>query len=167
MEIGKMRRRTRELKKISEIEHILEIEKICHLGMSVDDQPYVIPMIYVYNENAFYFHCAEVGTKLDMIKDNDKVCIEVESNGVDDLVENQGSPCMWGLPYKSVIAFGRAEISDDEKEKIKMFDLLIKKLKPKGYNQEKNIYMEKRLKGARLIKVTVDSMTGKCWDGVK
>lgn len=167
MEIGKMRRRTREITEKKEIEAILERESICHLAMCTEEQPYVIPMLYAYKDNCFYFHCAEVGAKLDILEQNNSVCIEVESNKAEALVENTNTPCMWGLPYESVVVFGKATVSDDRDVKLKAFDLLVEKIHTPGYEHSRDKYLEKRLNGARVIVVEVEKMTGKKWDGVK
>ncbi|MEA4922653.1 MAG: pyridoxamine 5'-phosphate oxidase family protein [Eubacteriaceae bacterium] len=167
MEPEKMRRRTREITDRNEIEEILAGEKICHLSMCDDGQPYVIPMLYVYKDGYFYFHCAEVGMKLDILDRNEKVCIEVEKTDPDDIVKNVNTPCMWGLPYKSVVAFGTAEVSDDNDIKPGIMDMLVEKVKPEGYVHSRDKYLEKRMKGSRLIIAKVTSMTGKKWNGVK
>ncbi|MEG0157416.1 MAG: pyridoxamine 5'-phosphate oxidase family protein [Anaerovoracaceae bacterium] len=167
MEMGKMRRRTREITSTEEIEQILMREKICHLAMSVEDQPYVIPMMYAYEAGTIYMHCAEIGTKLEMLARNEKVCVEVQSNTVDDLILNSGKPCDWGFSFESVVAFGTAEVIDDREQKIAAYTLLTEKNRPKSDAPWEAEFIEKKIVGSRLIKITIREMTGKRWNGVK
>ena len=51
--------------------------------------------------------------------------------------------------------------------KIKAYDNLVKKMMPKGYVHEENSYVEKKLKGTFIIKVPIESMSGKKWNGIK
>jgi len=167
MEIGKLRRRDREIKNPDEIKEILSTQKVCHLAMCVDRQPYVIPMLYAYEDNVLYFHCAEVGQKLDMLRQNPNVCFEILSINSEDIVKNSDKPCDWGWEYESVIGYGQAEIIDDRDVKIKAYNLFVDKLKPAGYVHREELYTEKKIKGTFIIRVTIESMTGKRWDGTK
>jgi nitroimidazol reductase NimA-like FMN-containing flavoprotein (pyridoxamine 5'-phosphate oxidase superfamily) len=162
-----MRRRDREIKDPAEIEDILKRQNICHLAMCAEDRPYVIPMIFAFEEDTVYFHCAEVGQKLDMLRANPNVCFEVQSSETSAVVENSGKPCDWGIIYESVIGFGKAEIIDDRETKIKVYNLIVSKMHPPGYTHDEVLYTEKKIKGTFIIKVKIDSMTGKRWDGTK
>ncbi len=167
MEIGQMRRRDREIKDREEIIGILNRQHICHLAMCAENQPYVIPMIFAYQDNALYFHCAEVGTKLDILRKNHNVCFEVQSSITEKVVENTYKPCDWGISYESVIGFGTAEILNDREDKIDAYRLLVNKMKPEHYSHSDDLYTEKKITGTLIIKVTISSMTGKRWDGSK
>ncbi|MCL1808723.1 MAG: pyridoxamine 5'-phosphate oxidase family protein [Clostridiales bacterium] len=162
-----MRRRDREIKDIDEIVRLLEDNKICHLAMCAGEQPYVVPMLYAYEGGSMYFHCAEVGQKLDMIRANPNVCFEVQASQTEEVIENSGKPCYWGISYESVIGFGKAEILGDRETKIKVYNLIVGKMKPPGYVHSEEMYTEKKIKGTFIIKVKIDSMTGKKWDGTK
>ncbi|MCL1983164.1 MAG: pyridoxamine 5'-phosphate oxidase family protein [Clostridiales bacterium] len=162
-----MRRRDREIKDMAEIVHILETQRVCHLAMCSESQPYVVPMLYAYEDGAMYFHCAEVGQKLDMLRANPNVCFEVQASTAEEVVENSGKPCYWGIAYESVIGFGKAEIIGDRETKIKVYDMIVGKMRPTGYVHSQELYTEKKIKGTFIIKVKIDSMTGKKWDGTK
>lgn len=167
MEIGNMRRRTREIKDINEIDKIIEEGKICHLAMCCDDQPYVIPMLYGFDGESIYFHCADVGTKLDILRQNNKVCIEIQSSNVNDIIHNSGKPCDWGIAFESVVIFGNAKFVEDRAEKVKAFDLLVNKMRPEKYTEKNHDYVEKKIVGSVLIKVDIEKKTGKKWNGIK
>ena len=70
--------------------------------------PYGTPMNHWYNEDdgAVYFHCGNVGHRLDALRENDKVsfCVYGQQWKEED---------SWAWNVKSVIVFGRMEIVDD------------------------------------------------------
>lgn len=163
----RMRRRDREIKEQQEIVEILKKGQVCHLAMCRDNKPYVVPMLYVYDDNIMYFHCAEVGEKLDILKENDEVCFEMANSGA-EIIENGGKPCDWGYSFESVIGFGKAVIvKDDDAEKRKVYDLMVEKMKPESYEVTPDQYVEKKVKYSYIIKVKIESMTGKKWSGHK
>jgi len=109
-----MRRSQSEITDPLLIEQLLKKASVCHLGLSDNGQPYVVPMNYGYAEKSFYLHCAQEGRKLDIISRNNQVCIEVV---IDYSIESADSACSWTTRFTSVIGFGRAKVIDDPLEK--------------------------------------------------
>ena len=72
-----MRRNEREIKDREEMEAIIQRAQVCRIGLSEKDVPYIVPMDFGYKGNCLYFHCASEGKKLDMIRQNSKVCFEI------------------------------------------------------------------------------------------
>ena len=60
------------------VEDLLDRAPVGRLGMSVDDQPLVVPLNYVYTDGKVYFHSASEGQKVDFLRKNPKVCFEVD-----------------------------------------------------------------------------------------
>ena len=79
-----MRRSDREVTDIDQIMEIVDQAKILHLGMFAEGYPYVVPLHYGYEyENGvltFYLHSAGEGRKMDLIRANPNVCVELEAN---------------------------------------------------------------------------------------
>ncbi len=77
-------RRKIEVTNIIEILQIIEKAKVLHLALFDADYPYIVPLHYGYEYTEgiliFYMHCAKEGHKLDLIRSNPNVCIEVESD---------------------------------------------------------------------------------------
>ena len=110
-----------------QIRNILDTAKVLHLGLAVDNEPYVVPMNYGYTmENGklvLYLHSAQKGKKLDMMRDNPKVFFEMDC----DWVPFEGEkPCQYGLGYSSIMGCGTAQIVEDVEEKIKAMSALMK-----------------------------------------
>ena len=78
-----MRRQEREIRDEAEIQEILEKGLVCRLGLYDGQYPYVVPLNYGYRNGCIYFHCAREGRKIDILKKNDRVCIEVDIDSRD------------------------------------------------------------------------------------
>jgi nitroimidazol reductase NimA-like FMN-containing flavoprotein (pyridoxamine 5'-phosphate oxidase superfamily) len=148
-----MRRQEREIRDEKEIRQILETGLVCRLGLYDGQYPYVVPMNYGYQGGRLYFHCAREGRKMDILKSNDRVCIEVD---IDARIIRGEAPCRWTAKYRSVIGFGRARIIDDEKEKKSGLDVIMA-----HYGGSGGSYDEKSLQRTSLIEVVLERLTGK------
>ena len=153
-----MRRKDREVTNIDEIKQIIERAKILHLGLFDSEYPYIVPLHYGYEfteeKLVFYLHSAKEGHKLDLIRVNPNVCIEMECDV--NLVSGGEVPCKYGATFSSVIGRGRAEVLDDVQEKIKGLALLMKN----QTGQEFTIN-EQMASAVEVIKVVVDEFTAK------
>jgi len=125
-----MRRKDREVTDIREILQIVDKAKILHLGLSDGDYPYIVPLHFGYEyaedrqELIFYMHGAKEGHKLDRIRENPNVCIELECDI--ELVSGGENPCRYGSAYASVIGKGQAALVEDVREKIEGLKRLMK-----------------------------------------
>ena len=123
-----MRRKDREITDTAGILRIVGSAKYLHLGLSDGDCPYIVPLHYGYEfedgQLVFFLHSAKEGHKLDLIRANPNVCVELEC-GVEP-VSGGDVPCRYGAAFASVIGRGRAEIVTDAQEKIRGLSLLMK-----------------------------------------
>jgi len=117
-----------------------------------EGQPYGTPVHYVFYKGNIYFHAATVGTKLDNIKENQKVCFTV-------VTTSEVEPEKFSTIYESVMAFGKAAVTDEE-EKVKILMELVKKYSPE-YIKEGEAYIEASKNATVVIKIEVGSFTGK------
>lgn len=152
-----MRRKDREITDIRDIEKIIAGARYLHLGMFDGDFPYVVPMHYGYELKAgkiiFYMHCAKEGHKLDCIKKNNNVFIEIDMG---EAIITADIPCKYGAAYESVMCRGKAEIIDDKEEKVQALELLMKT--QTGENHKIDVAMSEQVS---VIRVDVLSYTGK------
>lgn len=149
---NEMRRKDRELKK----DVVLEIlTKSNHGVLSLngeDGYPYGVPLSYIYKDNAFYFHCATKGTKLDLIEKSNKAefCVVADVETI---------PEKFTTKYKSVMAFGNViELFDEEKEE-HLIELLYK-YSP-DFIEEGKKYISIAKNNTRVLKLNVEKMTAK------
>jgi len=114
-----MRRSEREVKGREELSAILKKCAVGRIGLSVDGQPYVVPMNFGFEWEDdtlnLYFHCANEGRRLDMIKDNNKACFQADCSH--KLVTAE-KPCDHSFRYESIIASGPIEVLSEKEDRI-------------------------------------------------
>jgi nitroimidazol reductase NimA-like FMN-containing flavoprotein (pyridoxamine 5'-phosphate oxidase superfamily) len=149
-----MRRKEKEITEKKGIEEVLCSAMVCRLAMSAADQPYMVPLCFGYKDGNLYFHCAREGMKLDILQKNKKVCFECDMGHE---VVRSDTPCEWGMKGLSVIGFGRAHLIDAPEAKREALDLIMEHYGGKG----PFLYKEKGFEKSLIIKVEIESMTGK------
>lgn len=123
MEFRKMRRSRQQLSK-SECEDILETATSGTLALLGDNgYPYAVPLSHVYDDGKIYFHSALSGHKVDAIMHCDKASFCVVA--ADDV-----HPSEFTTYFKSVIAFGRIHIVEEDNEKLHAAVLLGSRFNP-------------------------------------
>lgn len=148
-----MRRKDREIDDRSAIEEILRRAAVCRIAMFDGQSPYLVPMCFGYAGDCLYLHCATEGKKTDILKENPRVCFEVD---VDQELIRGPQPCQWGLRYRSVIGFGNAVIVEDLKEKQCALDVLME-----HFGGEASSYPDNGLCQVTIIRIDIESLTGK------
>ena len=116
---------------------ILDTAKVLHLGLAVDNEPYVVPMNYGYTMEegklVLYLHSAVKGRKLDMMQTNPNVFFSIDC----DRMPFEGKlPCQYGLVYSSVMGRGTATIVEDVEEKKQAMTILMKTQTGKDFSFE-------------------------------
>lgn len=146
----------RKEKMISQ-EEIMEVLETAEYGVlstvSGDGIPYGTPVNFVFMDGAIYFHCATEGHRLGNIAANDNVCFTVV-----DSVELM--PDQFNTKYRSVIAFGKAEVLENEAEKKAALLGIVKKLSP-GFIESGMKYIDSSVDKAHVIRISISEMTGK------
>jgi len=152
-----MTKRERQITDEGQIMQILDTAKVLHLGLAVDNEPYVVPMNYGYTTEdgklIIYLHSALRGKKLDMIRANPKVFVELDC----DLTPFEGDkPCQYGLSYSSVMGRGTARIVEDVEEKKKAMSILMKTQTGRDFT-----FDEKLVGIVAVIRIDVSEYTAK------
>ena len=152
-----MRRKDKEIVDEKAMVSIIEKAIVCRVAMCWKDEPYVIPMNFGYRDNYIYLHSAREGRKLDILQNNNKVCIEFDVDV--ELVQSQKA-CKTSMKYKSVLAFGKAVILKDIAEKKRALDIIMHHY---HYHNSPSVfhYPEDVLGKVIIIKVKVEKITGK------
>ncbi len=148
-----MRRSDKEIKDRRELESIIKSAGVCHLGLSDNDTPYVVPVNFGYRDNQLYFHSATQGKKIDILKRNNRVCFELDTGH--ELVKSE-IPCTWGMKYRSVIGFGRAFFVEEPGEKKRVLNAIMEHYAGNSYD-----FSRDQLEKVVVIRIEIDSMTGK------
>ncbi|MCI8796429.1 MAG: pyridoxamine 5'-phosphate oxidase family protein [Dorea sp.] len=156
-----MRRDDREVKNMEEIQEILDTCKVCRLGMADGSRIYIVPMNFGYEFEGdsliLYFHGAGEGRKLELIRKNPEVGIEMDCRH--ELAEGR-VPCQYSYYYGSVIGDGKAEIVEEPEEKLKALGVIMKHQTGKDFPEfTTNPKIEKAV---AVIRVKVGNYTCKC-----
>ncbi len=136
---------------------ILEKSSNGVLGVLGDEgYPYTVPVSFVYKDGNIYFHCATEGHKLDAIRREPKVsfCVTAQDNVIAQ---------DFNTLYKSVIAFGKAEILKDGAAKRKALEVIIEKYSA-GYMEKGKVYIRDEWENCVAVQITVEHLTGKFGD---
>jgi len=163
MQFKAMRRKDREIADPTEIAKIMSDAQVGRIGLSMNEQPYVVPVNFAFDRERIYFHCADIGMKLDFLRTNPRVCFEVDEN----LGTVPGpAPWLFGTAYRSVIAFGIARILTDPDEKAMATKLITTKYAGEQMADMITPRLTEKYRsslGSRLVvvEIKVDSITGK------
>ena len=141
----------------AKIRAILDTAKVLHLGLAVDNEPYVVPMNYGYcmeeGRLTLYLHSAVKGKKLDMVQANPRVFFELDC----DRMPFEGKvPCQYGLVYSSIMGRGTASIVEDVEEKKQAMSLLMKTQTGKDFSFE-----DRLVSIVSVIRIDVTEYTAK------
>lgn len=115
--------------------------------------PYAVPISYVYSEGKLYFHSALSGHKVDAIRSCDRASFCV-------VAEDDVKPALYTTFFRSVIAFGRIHIVDDEAEKLAAARLLGNRYNPHQYEALQK-ELENGLARMLVIRLDIEHLTGK------
>lgn len=148
-----MRRKEKEIRDRQRIEDIMKKALVCRIAMCDDGAPYLVPVNFGYEDNALYIHSAYEGKKIDILRKNNRVCFEMES---DVRLVSADAACDWGTLYDSVIGFGRAQFIEDEEGKRKGLEIIVR-----HYTDQPCEFKEKGFRKALVIKIEIESLTGK------
>ena len=150
-------KRERQVTDPEQIKHILDAGKVLHLGLAVDNEPYVVPMNYGYTMEdgklTLYLHSALQGKKLDMIRENPNVFFEMDCNRVPFEGE---MPCQYGLAYSSIMGHGTAVVVEDVEEKKRAMTVLMKTQTEKDFE-----FQDRLVSMVAVIRIDVSEYTAK------
>ncbi|MBD3255503.1 MAG: pyridoxamine 5'-phosphate oxidase family protein [Candidatus Lokiarchaeota archaeon] len=149
-----MRRKDKEIKEDDLIERIIKEAKVCRIGLSLNNRPYLIPMNFGYKNKTFYLHSYPTGKKIEIFKKNPYTCVEIDTKHEIKISEN---PCEFSMNYYSLIAFGKADFIEDIEEKKNALDIIVNHY-AKGIYKEYPLSVIKKL---TLIKIKIEKITGK------
>ena len=116
--------------------------------------PYAVPLSYVYHDGKIFFHCAKSGHKLNAIRRNPKASFCV-------IGQDQVIPQEYTTYFRSVIAFGKVRILEDDAEKWDALRLLAKKYYPEAGTQEHEQAIRHDYAPVGIIELAIEHMTGK------
>lgn len=137
-----------------EVDDLLARTRYGHLGCSQNNQPYVVPIYYVYDKPDIYIYTT-AGLKSEMIAGNPKVCLQVEE------ITDDGA-------WRSVVVIGEAwrVVEPGEREKaIEIVRSANPSLLPALAVKWSNDWIRKNVEVVYKIRIT--SATGRLTSDIK
>jgi len=140
---------------------ILDEGFVCHVGFSMEGQPYVIPTLFARVGDAIYFHGSAASRMLRGASAGIPVCITVTL--VDGLVLAR-SVFNHSINYRSVVALGNATLVEEPKEKLKALHAFTEKVIP-GRWKDVRQPNEKELKATSILRLPLTEVSAKMRSG--
>lgn len=141
-----------------ELEDLMRGCVFCSLGMvDQDGKPYVIHMNFGYEDDHLYFHGAQKGKKIDILRKNPEVCVTFSKDHELRYV-NEEVACSWAMRYRSVIAYGQAEFVEDPQEKIKALNIIMK-----NYTDREFSYNAPAVEDVCVFRVAIARLDGRAY----
>ena len=149
-----MRRTEQQITEHEAVEAILRRAQVCRIGLAEDNTPYVVPVCFGYKDDCLFVHSSLQGKKIDMIRKNNRVCFEVDT---DVQLVPADDPCKFTVTYHSVIGFGKAVLLDNRKEKVRALNAIMEHYSDRG----DYIFPDAVVDATAIIRIRIESMTGK------
>jgi uncharacterized protein len=152
-----MRRKEREITGIDEIEAIISRCDVCRIALADDNLPYIVTMNFGYSGGAdkkLFFHSAGDGRKIDMIRKNNYVCFEMDT---DHYLKKGRKACDFSMKYSSVVGWGDIFIVNDDEEKREGLNSIMKHYT----SRTEFTYKQDVFNKTTLLKLAIKTMTGK------
>ena len=145
------------LKEFLHQEHVGRISTI-----DVNGYPQIIPMNFVFLNDAVYMHSHPRGEKIENFKRNEKAGFEVdrELEFLPSYFEDPKNASLADTLYVSIVMKGNASLVTDKQEKTLALNGLMKKYQPEGGYDPINSEM-RVLDGVAVIKIIPKTLQGK------
>jgi len=140
---------------------ILDEAFICHIGFTVDGQPYVIPTAFGRIEDDLYIHGSSASRMLRTLSGGVDMCFTTTL--VDGLVIAR-SAFHHSINYRSVVVLGKATLVDDLDEKNRALEAVTNHIVP-GRWADVRWPNELELKATSVLKLPIDEASAKLRTG--
>ena len=148
-----MRRKEREISDRNAINEIVRRCKVCRIALCENGQPYIVPLNFGYDGEHLYFHSANDGKKIEIIKQNNRVGFEFDI--LHEIITAE-TPCEWGTKYESVVGSGIVEFIESQQEKAKALECILRQ-----YGGSFNEFKDSSLSSVTVFRVNIVSINGK------
>jgi hypothetical protein len=145
----------------AQVHAILDEGFLCHVGFTVDQQPYVIPTGYVRADEKLYVHGSAASRMLRTLDQGIQVCVTVTL--VDGLVLARSS-FHHSINYRSVVVLGTAQLVLDREEKIDALRRFTNHIVP-GRWDEARVPTDQELKATSVLVLPMEEVSAKMRTG--
>lgn len=140
---------------------ILDSAFVCHVGFSVDGQPYVIPTNFGRSNDTLYLHGSAASRMLRTLSEGVPVCVTVTH--VDGLVLAR-SAFHHSVNYRSAVILGTARLVTDPAEKMEALRMFTEHVL-KGRWDEVRWPNEQEIKATTVLALELEEVSAKTRTG--
>jgi len=140
---------------------VLDAGKVCHVGFSLDVQPYVLPMSYGRLDDKLLLHGSIASRMMKNLADGLPCCVTVTH--FDGLVYAR-STFNSSMNYRSVMVFGNARLITDQDEKRIGVQALVDHLMP-GRRADLRKSTPKELNATSMLVLPIETFSVKARTG--
>jgi nitroimidazol reductase NimA-like FMN-containing flavoprotein (pyridoxamine 5'-phosphate oxidase superfamily) len=140
---------------------ILDEGFLCHVGFSVDSQPFVIPTSYGRRDANLYIHGSAASRMLRQMKEGVAICVTVTL--LDGLVLAR-SVFNHSMNYRSVVILGNATLVDNPEEKLAALRALSEHILPGRWDDSRQPN-ERELKATSVLRLPIEEFSAKVRTG--
>lgn len=152
-----------QIKSYDRIKEFLHQEHVGRIStIDVNGYPQIIPMNFVFLNDAVYMHSHPRGEKIENFKRNEKAGFEVdrELEFLPSYFEDPKNASLADTLYVSIVMKGNASLVTDKQEKTLALNGLMKKYQPEGGYDPINSEM-RVLDGVAVVKIIPKTLQGK------
>lgn len=149
-----MRRKDRQISHEEALEILQNGEYGFLATVDKNNQPYVVPLSYVFIENEIFFHCAFSGQKIDNIAYEEKVCFSVVGKTQPVYDKN------FTTYFESVIVYGKARIVAAMDVKTAVLFALAQKYLPDSMDMAEGA-IKGSISRTGIVALAIDHISGK------
>ena len=148
-----MRCSDREITDRQAIDDILRRGKVMRIALVDGDRPFLVPVFYAYDGKSLYFHSAQSGSKVEIMKKNPRVCFEVSLDH--GLIEDKMA-CDFEARHRTVIGQGETHFVGDAEEKVRALDAIVARFTDRHFD-----YPSENLKRTLVVRIDIGTIAGK------
>jgi hypothetical protein len=137
--------------------NILDAGKLCHVGFTLDGQPYVLPMAYARRDEELLIHGSVASRLMKNLASGLRCCVTVTH--FDGMVYAR-STFYSSMNYRSVMVFGMARLVTGIDEKKTSIQVLIDHLMP-GRHTDVRDSTRKELNATSLLSLPIETFSVK------
>ena len=151
-----MRRKEKAIETIKEMQHILESVKYITVAMCQDNEPYLVTLSHGYDskEHCLFFHCANEGKKVNILKENAIVWGQA-------LIDEGYIQGACDHLYATVQFRGKVRFLENFEEKKAALENMINKLDENPKEVAKEQLTEKSINRVTIGRIDIEYMSGK------
>lgn len=140
---------------------LIDESRICHVGFTLENHPYVVPMAVGRQGSDLLLHGSVVSRLITNLADGLPCCVTITH--LDGLVLARSS-FHSSMNYRSIMVFGNALAIDDLDEKLAAFDALVEHLAP-GRLAELRPSSRKEINATLILKLPIERFSIKSRSG--